>query len=301
MWLPWEYGFALAVSFAVVSWRARPIEDRVAAVSGEAAIVAVLYSLWQLAGRVSLLGIDAALERGAWLWDLAQALQSPLLQDLERTLRLPNELEWQNALVPHSFWTQAANIYYAGAHVPAMGIFLVWLFFRHRDTYSGWRNTLALVTGMCLVIQLLPVAPPRLTDETGMIDTGLAYGQSVYGALGRGIAGQLQAMPSIHVAWAALIGWAGWAESTGRWRFVGPLHFLLTFVVVAVTGNHYWLDGIVAMVLLGLARPVGLRIARVTSLRRFFSGRTTMMTASTSRPNNSAASLSPETVSRTPA
>ena len=256
MWLPWEYGFGLAVLFAIVSWRARPFDERVAAVAGEAAIVSVLYSLWQLAGRVSLLGIDRALERGAWIWEL------------ERTLRLPNELHWQNALIPHSFWTQAANIYYAGAHVPAMGLFLVWLFLRHRDSYSPWRNALALVTGHCLIIQLLPVAPPRLTDETGMIDTGLAYGQSVYGALGRGIAGQLQAMPSIHVAWAALIGWAVWRESQSRWRVIGPIHFAVTFVVVAVTGNHYWADGLVAIPLLWLSRIVGLRIASFS--RRLF-------------------------------
>jgi len=201
------------------------------------------------------MGIDDAITRGELLWDL------------ERALLLPNELDWQNALVPHSFWTQAANIYYAGAHVPAMGIFLVWLFARHRDGYSSWRNTLALVTGMCLVIQLVPVAPPRLTDTTGMIDTGLAYGQSVYGTLGYGIAGQLQAMPSIHVAWAALIAWATLVESTDRWRWLGPAHFALTFVVVAVTGNHYWLDGIVAMVLLLSARAIGVRVAAMTGGR----------------------------------
>ena len=104
-----------------------------------------------------------------------------------------------------------------------------------------------------------------------MIDTGLAYGQSVYGVLGRGIAGQLQAMPSIHVAWAALIGWAVWVESPSRWRVLGPIHFAITFVVVGVTGNHYWLDGIVAMVLLVPARSLGRAIAS-WSTRLFVAG-----------------------------
>lgn len=253
MWLPWEYGLALAASFAALRWFARLPRPTLSAFSGEAAIVSVLYSLWQLAGQVSLLGIDAALDRGAWLWDL------------ERTLLVPNELTWQDAMVPHSFLTQVANIYYFSAHVPAMGIFLVWLFARHRPAYPGWRNTLALVTGVCLLIQLLPVAPPRLTDETGMIDTGLAYGQSLYGELGRGIAGQLLAMPSIHVAWAALIGWAAAVESRGRWRWIGAAHFVATFVVVAVTGNHYWLDGIVAMLLLVGSRWAGMKIASVSA------------------------------------
>ena len=100
-----------------------------------------------------------------------------------------------------------------------------------------------------------------------MIDTGLAYGQSVYGTLGRGIAGQLQAMPSIHVAWAALVGWAAMVESTNRWRWIGPIHFSITFLVVALTGNHYWLDGIVAMLLLPPCRWVGLRVAELTGGR----------------------------------
>jgi hypothetical protein len=84
----------------------------------------------------------------------------------------------------------------------------------------------------------------------------------VYGTLGRGIAGQLQAMPSIHVAWAALIGWAAWRESRSPWRWIGPAHFAITFVVVAVTGNHYWLDGLVAMVLLVPAWWIGCRLVR---------------------------------------
>lgn len=255
MWLPWEYGVVLAALFGSVSWYLTPDYRRAAAFANEAAIVAVLYSLWQLAGKLSLLGIDDALVRGAQLWDL------------ERALGLPDELAWQNAMVPHSLTTQAANIYYAGAHVPAMGIFLVWLFVRHGDAYRQWRNTLAIITGVCLIVQLVPVAPPRLVPATGMIDTGLAYGQSVYGTLGRGIAGQLQAMPSIHVAWAALIGWAVWVESPSRWRWIGPAHFALTFLVVALTGNHYWLDGIVAMILLVPSWMIGVRLARFTARR----------------------------------
>ena len=114
MWLPWEHALVLVVVFAVFSRRIRATRPRLGAVAGEAAIVSVLYSLWQLAGQLSLLGIERALERGAWLWDL------------ERTLRLPNEQVWQAAMIPHSLWTQAANLYYAIAHVPAMGLFLVW-------------------------------------------------------------------------------------------------------------------------------------------------------------------------------
>ena len=42
---------------------------------------------------------------------------------------------------------------------------------------------------------------------------------------------------------------------------LGPIHFAITFVVVALTGNHYWVDGLLAMVLLVFARYAGTRIA----------------------------------------
>lgn len=258
MWLPWEYGLGLAALLFAVALRTERSAPKIHALANEAVIISLLYSLWQFAGKLSLLGIDDAIARGAQIWNL------------ERALFLPSELTLQNAMLPSSFWTQFSNLYYAIAHVPAMGIFLVWLFLRHRDMYSTWRNALALVTGASLLLQLVPVAPPRLTDETGMIDTGLQYGQSVYGVLGRGIAGQLQAMPSIHVAWAAVIGWGVWQASRSRWRWVGPVHFLITFFVVALTGNHYWLDGIVAMVLLVGARWAGERITQITERRNSF-------------------------------
>jgi membrane-associated phospholipid phosphatase len=101
---------------------------------------------------------------------------------------------------------------------------------------------MAWTTLGCLLIQLMPVAPPRMLP--GIVDTGLKYHQSVYS---NGLAvDQLSAMPSVHVAWAACVGWYTWRISPSRWRFVGPLHAVLTVLVVVVTGNHWWLDGIVA-------------------------------------------------------
>jgi membrane-associated phospholipid phosphatase len=99
-----------------------------------------------------------------------------------------------------------------------------------------------------LFVQLIPVAPPRMLP--GIVDTGLAYNQSVYS---HGLAiDQLSAMPSVHVAWAVLIGYYLWQVSPSRWRALGPVHAVLMTVVVVVTGNHFWLDGIVAVGILAL-------------------------------------------------
>jgi hypothetical protein len=57
-------------------------------------------------------------------------------------------------------------------------------------------------------------------------------------------------MPSVHIAWAALIGWGVIRASTSPWRWLILLHPGLTMVVVVVTANHFWLDGIVGAALI---------------------------------------------------
>jgi hypothetical protein len=63
-------------------------------------------------------------------------------------------------------------------------------------------------------------------------------------------ADELSAMPSVHVAWAAFVGFYLWRLAGKGWRWLGPVHLVLTVLVVVVTGNHWWLDGIVAGALL---------------------------------------------------
>jgi len=58
---------------------------------------------------------------------------------------------------------------------------------------------------------------------------------------------------SIHCAWALLVGVGIVTVSSSRWRWLFLAHPILTFVVVSATGNHWWLDGIVAVALLGLS------------------------------------------------
>ena len=225
----------------------RPFWVGAAAFAREAALIAGLYSLWQLAGSLSVMQVDGALDRGRAIWDF------------QRAIHLPSELAVQAAALPHEWLIKASNVYYAGAHAPALGIFLVWLFLRHRGRYPAWRNVIAILTFACLAIQLIPVAPPRLLPELGFVDTAHLFGQSVYGAVvGEGSFDQLSAMPSVHVGWAVAIGLAVVLVSTSRWRWLVLAHPIITIYVVVVTANHWWLDGIVAVAIL----LVGLAIVR---------------------------------------
>lgn len=277
MWLPWYHGAALFFGCGLASWvvgaerrsaersltvllmhalgsaaapsasvRARRLAI-FEAVLRETAVLAGLYTLWRFAGRLSVIQPERAFERADQLWDL------------QRVLHIPNEQTWQEMILGHDWLVQAANLYYGGAHVPGMGVFLVWLFFRQQQHYRPWRNALAASTILCVLVQLFPVAPPRLMPEFGLVDTPHLFGQSVYPAAGASLSGQLQAMPSIHVGWAVLIGWATLSVGKGWVRWVGVLHAALTAWVVVVTGNHYWLDGVVAAIILAVC----LFIARV--------------------------------------
>ena len=53
--------------------------------------------------------------------------------------------------------------------------------------------------------------------------------------------------------WAVLIGFAVVRIGRGPLRWIGSGHAVLTTLVVVVTANHWWLDGVVAVMLLALA------------------------------------------------
>ena len=200
----------------------------------ETGIIAALYSMWQLAGELSVVGTSGAYARARWI------------ERFQHDIFLPAESSVQRLIVHQSWLVQACNLYYATMHFGGLFIFLLWLFVRHRDAYPSTRLTIVLVTAICLAIQLMPVAPPRLLP--GYVDTAKQYGQSVYSL---GIApDQLSAMPSVHVGWAVLIGWAVWRLGTGPLRGIGWLHAAITVFVVVATANHFWLDGIVAVLVL---------------------------------------------------
>jgi hypothetical protein len=214
------------------------------AITREVALLFGLFSLWQFAGSFSVLGPGGALARGRWIWHL------------ERLLRLPSEASIQRVFLPHPLIVQGMNLYYDSLHFPVLIGCLIWLFALHRERYKSFRATLVAFTGLSLLIQLIPVAPPRMLAGTGMVDTGVLYGQSVYASHAGFDPDQLSAMPSVHVGWAILVAIAVITATRNRWRWLALLYPAMTTLVVIVTANHYWMDGIVAAALLGVVLAV---------------------------------------------
>ncbi|MCU1467976.1 MAG: hypothetical protein JWM72_3904 [Actinomycetia bacterium] len=244
-WVPWNIAVeaGAVVGTAGIAARAsrRRWVSRIAPFTIELAIVLVLYALWRVVGTISVVKVNGAVDAGRHIWDF------------ERALHLPNERGLQHLFLKSSPLIQACNVFYASVHIPSMGLFLVWLWFRHRDHYPPIRNVVALTTLWCLAIQLIPVAPPRLVPSLHVADTPALFGQAVYPAFGKSGPAQLSAMPSVHVAWAAIIGVTIVVASTSRWRWIALAHPVVTTIVVVVTGNHYWLDGVVGVMIAALA------------------------------------------------
>jgi hypothetical protein len=233
----------------------RTIWFRIAPFGREVGIILGLYALWQIAGGVSLGHTHEAVKRGQWVWDH------------ERAWHFPSEVAVQRPILGHPFLVQACNIYYATMHFGMLLSVLLWLYIRHRDAYRRTRTLIVLTTTACLLVGLVPVAPPRLI-HVGMVDTAALYGQSVYAVTGQLGADQYSAMPSVHVAWAFLVAVAVISATTSRWRWLILVHTAATVYVVIATANHFWLDGVVAVALLGVSLAVQVVSRRLLARRR---------------------------------
>jgi hypothetical protein len=226
-----------AISLACFRWL--PV---VAGFAREAGLLFGLYGLWQFAGNFTAMSAAGGLARGEWIWRF------------ERAVYLPSERTVQHLFLPHPGIIQAFNLYYDIVHFPMLIGCLIWVYGWHRASYPRIRTLVVLFTAASLLVQLIPVAPPRLLPDAGLVDTAFKYGESVYtwgnGALA---ADQYSAMPSVHVGWALIVAIAIITVSRSRWRWLAALYPALTTLVVVATANHYWLDGIAAALLVTLA------------------------------------------------
>ncbi len=266
-WATWdEAAIASLISglLAIGLARVRPSRLTAAVIPAarEFAFISGVYSIWRVARVLPLKHNAGAIERAR------------TLNEWQQTLHLPTELSLQHFVMEHDWLARFSTAYYAVVHVPSLIVFLIWLFVFHREHYLRWRTGLVILTAFCLVIRFIRVAPPRFVPELGFVDLSTRYGMSVYGPVGTGVSDQFAAMPSIHIGWAAVVSFGIVAASSSRWRWLALLHLAITFFVVAATGHHWWLDGIVALALLGVG------LAMDTYGRRWAEARGAARTAS---------------------
>ncbi|MEV6580725.1 phosphatase PAP2 family protein [Streptomyces sp. NPDC051582] len=208
----------------------------------ELLLVAGLFAVYKAGRMLSTDRTDEAFRNAGRIWDA------------ERALHLPGEGAIQRLLLHGDPLVHTANTYYAAVHFPATVLFLIWLYVRRPGHYLWARRVLAVLTGAALVLHLtFPLAPPRMLGAAHLVDTAQVYGPSVYRAAPTTdtMANQFAAMPSLHFGWALMLALGMIAATRSRWRVLWLLHPLVTLFVVVGTANHYWLDAIVATLLLG--------------------------------------------------
>jgi hypothetical protein len=208
----------------------------------EVLLLVGLFLIYRL-GRLAITGHDDLAIANAWhVWDL------------ERALRFPNEETVQDWVLQWHGLVKAANWYYVGVHFPATIAFLAWGWLRRPPAEYRWaRRLIIMLTGFSLVLHIaMPLAPPRMLPSLGFVDTMSVFGPSAYSGDAATVSNQFAAMPSLHVGWALLIAVVVIRTAKSRWRWATIAHPILTTAVVVVTANHYWIDAVVAALLLGL-------------------------------------------------
>jgi hypothetical protein len=193
---------------------------------------------------------------------------------LERSLGTFFEPGFQQAFLAHRWVIDLANWMYFNSHFVITTAFLVWLYLFRNDNFNFVRNMFLVAMGLALVGYIVfPTAPPRFLSEWGFQD---AVGDFVgHGAAQT--AGVLYnpyaAMPSMHVAFALMIGITGVRLVKPRpLKVFWALYPLLITWVVIVTANHFWLDAAAGAVVAGLSAYTSAALAKARPHAWAFAG-----------------------------
>ena len=182
--------------------------------------------------------------------------------NIERAAGIFHEVAVQNTLSVALGLERFFDLYYMVGFGPVILTMLVWLGLRHRGAYRQLRTWLLISIGIAsLSYLLLPTAPPRLVEGLGIADTvGLSGHDS--GSFAGIKFNPYAAMPSMHVGWSLLIGLIGFRVARRpAVRALFLLHPVIMAITVTATGNHYFLDSMVG-ILVALSAVALLRLPR---------------------------------------
>ncbi len=186
--------------------------------------------------------------RGAVAADANTAFQHALqVISLERTLHVFVEPSIQAWASGSHFLMVLSSYLYVNAQTTVTVAALVYLYLRHNRNFYFVRNMFMVAMAIALLGYIVfPTAPPRFLPEWGFSDsvanlTGVHVSHS--SAAMTALVNPYAAVPSMHVAFALMIGWP--LARLVRWRLVRVMWllypFLMAFVIV-VTANHFIID-----------------------------------------------------------
>jgi PAP2 superfamily len=158
----------------------------------------------------------------------------------------------------------AADWIYLNAQTTVTVGALVFIYLFHNARFYFVRNMMITAMALALIGYIgFPTAPPRLFPEWGFVDSVSNFVGVNHAAKVNNLFNPYAAVPSMHVAFALMIG--GTLSRVCKHRAVrilwGCYPVLVTFVIVA-TGNHFISDAIMGAVTAGLSMLVARWLAQ---------------------------------------
>lgn len=192
---------------------------------------------------------------------------------IERWAHINVEMRLQAASTGIPGLNTAFDVGYVTMHLGVTVAALIWLY--RRQTHRGYvrlRTALVAASSVALTgFTLFPTTPPRLTG-IGVTDTVSRGAVNLNSSSLHWFYNPYAALPSVHIAYATLVGLALFTHGRRRMtRYLGLVYPLWVAVEVMVTGNHFLVD-VVTGTLVALVAWWGARCmaaGRSTTLRRF--------------------------------
>ncbi|MGH3103070.1 MAG: phosphatase PAP2 family protein [Gaiellaceae bacterium] len=184
---------------------------------------------------------------------------------VEELLSLGWERPLQDAFLAVPDIVRAMNVFYFVGHFVLTGLFFLWLYHRSRTGFRLFRDGFLFATLIAVVIHWkFPTAPPRIADpailDTLRLFSGIDIGSPDSTALSNPVA----AVPSLHAGYALGVGIGVFRYARSVFvRSAGLGYPALVVLTIIVTGNHFVLDAIAGIAVLGLGFVLAPRLVRM--------------------------------------
>ena len=162
----------------------------------------------------------------------------------ERSLGLFHELNVQHFAASYGIVQSIANWTYFNCQFTISFGFLFWVYLRRNEAFALVRNVFVAANVIGLVVYTLyPAAPPRMLSGLGFVDTLNETSVNHNSGLIASLSNPYAAMPSLHTAYALIVGVSAVLLVRRRWLRVAWAFYpaLVVFSIVA-TANHFFLD-----------------------------------------------------------
>ena len=222
-------------------------------VGANIAAVLILFQLYKLVRRTFI-------ERGETLG----YQHADQVVDFEKGFHLFFERDLQRWVLDSTSLIREFNYVYSYMMWIVLSCLGLMIVFAH-EKYKFWRRVLFCSMGLALPwFALYPLAPPRFMTELGFVDTLAVYGPQYFKDSGLVQANRFAAMPSMHCGWtliAACMLTVTLKQYIGRFAYIFGVTLSGTmFMTVMVTGNHWWVDGVVGWAVVGASYLLAQRL-----------------------------------------